>query len=166
MQIRLQHYEEKRKAKIRTISDSIKENLLDQFKARYESEQASPSKNLNSPASPQRVSAYHNSSPPVDIPLREPYGAESYVKKQARIIMAAERWSKHETAMESLRLNHEKDLSKLQNKELEKNKKAITNVKETNQDTKDKMHLAVAKVEATYEKKKGQDLLFQRNLRD
>lgn len=36
VQIRLQHYEEKRKAKIRTISDSVKENLLEQFIARYE----------------------------------------------------------------------------------------------------------------------------------
>jgi hypothetical protein len=29
VQIRFQHFEEKRKAKIRTISDSIKENLLE-----------------------------------------------------------------------------------------------------------------------------------------
>jgi len=28
---------------------------------------------------------------PIDIPLKEPYGAEAFVKKQARVIMAADR---------------------------------------------------------------------------
>jgi len=50
VQIRLQHYEEKRKAKIKTISDAIRENLLDQFKARYEQPAVtmSPGKNMGS----------------------------------------------------------------------------------------------------------------------
>lgn len=129
----------------------------------------SPGKRVGSPMSPPPRAlntSMPNSSPPVDIPLREPYGAESYVKKQARIIMAAERWQKHESAMDRLRLNHEKELSKLQNKELEKNKKAIANVKETNLDIREKMHKEAEKVMATYAKKQGEERAFQRNLRE
>lgn len=78
MQIRYQHYEEKRKAKIRTISDSVKENLLDQFRQRYENVGSTTS--LHKSPSPQRAQTQPPSGAP-DIPLREPYGAESFVKK-------------------------------------------------------------------------------------
>ena len=37
--IRLQHYEDKRKAKIRLISDMIKNGMLDQLKERYNLDQ-------------------------------------------------------------------------------------------------------------------------------
>jgi len=52
-------------------------------------------------ASP-RAQTHPNNSPPVDIPLREPYGAEAYVKKQARIIMAAERKKRHDEKMATI----------------------------------------------------------------
>ncbi len=88
----MQHYEEKRKAKIRTISDSIKENLLEQFKARYDTQQQqSPSKKPGSPLPQRKTSLVQQVTIPIDIPLKEPYGAEAFVKKQARVIMAADR---------------------------------------------------------------------------
>jgi hypothetical protein len=53
VQIRLQHYEEKRKAKIKTISDAIRENLLEQFKARYDQ----PMISSNSPLKEQALAS-------------------------------------------------------------------------------------------------------------
>lgn len=118
MQIRYQHYEEKRKAKIKTISDAVKENLLEQFKLRYEVQAQS------SPRSPMMQ------SPPCDVPLREPYGADSFVKKQARMIMAQERKKRHEQNMLEISEREEKHIAAIQAKEIVKDKKAAKNIKD------------------------------------
>ena len=59
----MQHYEDKRKAKIRLISDMIKNGMLEQLKERYNIEQLEKGKTLKS-----------SGSSAVDIPLRVPYG--------------------------------------------------------------------------------------------
>ena len=118
MQIRYQHYEEKRKAKIKTISDAVKENLLEQFKLRYEVQAQS------SPRSPMMQ------SPPCDVPLREPYGADSFVKKQARMIMAQERKKRHEQNMLEISEREEKHIAAIQAKEIVKDKKTAKNIKD------------------------------------
>jgi len=118
VQIRYQHYEEKRKAKIKTISDAVKENLLEQFKLRYEVQAQS------SPRSPMMQ------SPPCDVPLREPYGADSFVKKQARMIMAQERKKRHEQNMLEISEREEKHIAAIQAKEIVKDKKAAKNIKD------------------------------------
>ncbi len=61
--IRMQHYEDKRKAKIRLISDMIKNGMLEQLKERYNIEQLEKGKTLKA-----------SGSSAVDIPLRVPYG--------------------------------------------------------------------------------------------
>jgi len=118
VQIRYQHYEEKRKAKIKTISDAVKENLLEQFKLRYEVQAQS------SPRSPMMQ------SPPCDVPLREPYGADSFVKKQARMIMAQERKKRHEQNMLEISEREEKHIAAIQAKEIVKDKKTAKNIKD------------------------------------
>lgn len=75
----------------------------------------------------------------MDIPLREPYGAEAYVKKQARIIMAAERMKRHEEKMASIKDQQDKQIAKLASDELMKDKKAAVLVKENTTDIKEKM---------------------------
>jgi hypothetical protein len=53
------------------------------------------------------------------------------VKKQARIILAAERKMKHEQAMELIRKKQEDELVVIANKDIEKAKKAAKLIKET-----------------------------------
>jgi hypothetical protein len=48
--------------------------------------------------------------------------------------MAQERKMKHDQAMEQIRLQKEKELAKLSNKEVEKTKKAAKNLKEFNEE--------------------------------
>jgi hypothetical protein len=58
----------------------VKENLLEQFKQRYEQQAIGLHKSQSTTKMSQP-----------DIPLREPYGQDSFVKKQARVILAQER---------------------------------------------------------------------------
>ena len=66
----MQHYEDKRKAKIRLIADMVKNGMLDQLKERYNIEQQEKSKKLKT-----------SSSSAADIPLRVPYGSDLILRK-------------------------------------------------------------------------------------
>jgi hypothetical protein len=68
--IRMQHFEDKRKAKIRLISDMVKNGMLEQLKERYNIEQLQKNRSLK--ASPTSFA---------DIPLRVPYGQDLSLRK-------------------------------------------------------------------------------------
>lgn len=66
----------------------------------------------------------------MDIPLREPYGKESLIKKQARAILSAERFSKQEERLLQIRAQKEQDIAKYANIEHQRSKQTAKNAKE------------------------------------
>ena len=64
------------------------------------------------------------------MPLREPYGADSFIKKQARVIMAQERKKRHEQNMQDILESEEKHIAAIKATEIAKEKKVAKNLKE------------------------------------
>lgn len=131
----------------------MKENLLEQFKLRYEVQESSPRAPITQ-------------SPPCDVPLREPYGADSFIKKQARVIMAQERKKRHEQNMQEISEREEKHIAAIQDKEIIKQKKVAKNLKEFQSDQKDKIQKSLGKVEEVLNKKKAAERAMAKDLRE
>lgn len=104
-------------------------------------------------------------SPPCDVPLREPYGADSFVKKQARMIMAQERKKRHEQNMLEISEREEKHIAAIQAKEIVKDKKAAKNIKDLQSEQKEKVKKGIAKVEEVLNKKKQTEKAVARDLK-
>ena len=62
--------------------------------------------------------------------MREPYGKESLIKKQARAILSAERFSKQEERLLEIRLKKEQEIAHYSTLEHQKSKQTAQNAKE------------------------------------